>query len=125
MGADFAELTHQPPAETVLVMGCPREDFIAAEFEMLRKFLREGGSIVVLMSAGGEAKANTNINFFLEEYGMSVNADTVIRAAFHKYTHPQECHITGGVLNRAVVESTQQRRDAAAGDASTVSHAIR
>ena len=110
LGGDFAELTQTPPEETVVVLGCPKEDFTAAEFEMLRKFIREGGSLIVLLAEGGEARANTNINFLLEEYGMSVNADAVVRASFHKYMHPRECHITGGVLNRAVTEATQQRQ---------------
>ena len=33
-----------------------------------------GGSVLVLLSEGGESKANTNINFLLEECGVLVNS---------------------------------------------------
>ena len=31
----------------------------------------------------------TNINFFLEEYGIMVNTDGVVRTNYHKYFHPK------------------------------------
>ena len=45
---------------------------------------------------------DTNINFLLEEYGMVVNDDSVIRTVFYKYFHPKQALVTNGVLNRAV-----------------------
>lgn len=33
----------------------------------------EGGSLFVMAEEGGEKKANSNINFLLEEYGIAVN----------------------------------------------------
>lgn len=35
--------------------------------------MESGGSVLVLLGEGGEAKLETNINFFLEEYGIAVN----------------------------------------------------
>lgn len=32
-----------------------------------------GGKIIILLGEGGEQEFNTNINFFLEEYGMTIN----------------------------------------------------
>ncbi|XP_041977277.1 intraflagellar transport protein 52 homolog isoform X2 [Aricia agestis] len=55
------------------------------------------------MSDGGEERMNTNINFFLEEYGIVVNNDCVVRAQYHKFYHPKECHISNGILNRGVL----------------------
>lgn len=32
-----------------------------------------GGKVIILLGEGGEQEFNTNINFFLEEYGMTIN----------------------------------------------------
>jgi intraflagellar transport protein 52 len=55
------------------------------------------------MNEGGEAKMNTNINALLEQFGIFVNADTVIRKAFHKYLHPKEAYVGNGCLNKELV----------------------
>jgi len=39
----------------------------------LKKYLENGGSILVMLGEGGEKRFNTNINFFLEEYGIMIN----------------------------------------------------
>jgi intraflagellar transport protein 52 len=44
------------------------------QFISLRRFISIGGSILVLMGEGGESKADTNINFFLEEHGIMINS---------------------------------------------------
>ena len=54
---------------------------------------------------GGEKRFDTNINFFLEEYGIMINNDSVVRTNYHKYFHPKECLISNGVLNRAISEA--------------------
>lgn len=55
------------------------------------------------MQEGGEAKTNTNINAMLEQIGISVNTDSVIRKAFHKYLHPKEAFVGNGCLNKELV----------------------
>ncbi|MEW5301201.1 MAG: hypothetical protein WDW38_004741 [Sanguina aurantia] len=87
----------------VLVLGCPRERFTASEFEVLKRFVHSGGSLLVLLNEGGEEKAGTNINYLLEEFGISVNNDAVVRTTHYKYLHPKEVLIADGVLNRAVL----------------------
>lgn len=57
---------------------------------------------MVLLSEGGEQQADTNINFLLEEFGVVVNNDAVIRTIFYKYFDPKEALISNGVLNRSV-----------------------
>ncbi|KAK7073601.1 Intraflagellar transport protein 52, partial [Halocaridina rubra] len=57
----------------VMVLACPRQKFTEGQFSILRRYVDEGGSLFVLAEEGGEKKANTNINFLLEEYGISVN----------------------------------------------------
>lgn len=80
----------------------PREKFTAGEFEALKQFLEKGGDILVMLGEGGEAKYDTNINFLLEEYGIMVNTDAVVRNVYYKYFHPKEALISNGVLNREI-----------------------
>ncbi|XP_072862574.1 intraflagellar transport protein 52 homolog isoform X2 [Chlorocebus sabaeus] len=80
----------------------PREKFTAAEFEILKKYLDSGGDVLVMLGEGGESRFDTNINFFLEEYGIMVNNDAVVRNVYYKYFHPKEALVSGGVLNRAL-----------------------
>jgi len=55
------------------VLAGPREKFTENEINHLKKYLESGGSIMVLLGEGGEKRFNTNINFFLEEYGIMIN----------------------------------------------------
>ncbi|XP_048406360.1 intraflagellar transport protein 52 homolog [Stegostoma tigrinum] len=80
----------------------PREKFTAAELEILKKYLENGGRILVMLGEGGESKYDTNINFLLEEYGIMVNNDAVVRNMYYKYFHPKEALISNGVLNREI-----------------------
>ena len=58
---------------------------------------------MLFMSEGGEVKLQTNINAMLEQLGMSVNNDSVIRKTFHKYLHPKEAFIANGILNPELI----------------------
>jgi intraflagellar transport protein 52 len=55
------------------------------------------------MHEGGEQKLGTNINAMLEQLGISVNSDSVIRKSFFKYLHPKEAYISSGILNNELV----------------------
>ncbi len=46
---------------------------------------------------------NTNLNFLLEQFGMSVKSDCVVRASFCKYFIPKEAYISNGILNQELV----------------------
>ncbi|CAH8593501.1 unnamed protein product [Schistosoma turkestanicum] len=80
------------------------EKFSAAEFDSIRKYLETGGSLLVLMGENGETNYTTNINFLLEQFGIMVNSDTVLRTSYFKYYHPKEALIPNGILNRAIAE---------------------
>jgi len=41
----------------------------------------------------------------LEQVGISVNADCVIRKTFYKYLHPKEAYVGNGCLNDELVKS--------------------
>ncbi len=90
---------------SILVLGCPKDKFSTTEFQVLKKYVQLGGSILVLMGEGGEARAGTNINYWLEEYGLSVNPDSVVRTTHFKYMHPKEVLISDGILNRGILNA--------------------
>ncbi|CAM4733194.1 unnamed protein product [Leuciscus chuanchicus] len=80
----------------------PREKFTAAELEVLKQYLDSGGALLVMLGEGGEMKYDTNINFLLEEFGIMINNDAVIRNVYYKYFHPKEALVSNGVLNREI-----------------------
>ncbi|XP_041672451.1 intraflagellar transport protein 52 homolog [Cheilinus undulatus] len=80
----------------------PREKFTASELEVLKLFLDGGGNVLVMLGEGGEMKYDTNINFLLEEFGIMVNNDVVVRNVYYKYFHPTEALVSDGVLNREI-----------------------
>ena len=52
----------------------PQLKFADFEFQALKQYLENGdGKILVLLEEGGERKSSSNINYFIEEYGTSVN----------------------------------------------------
>lgn len=57
----------------VFVVPAPQERFTESEFNVIKKYLDGGGSLLVLMTEGGEKSLQTNINFLLEEFGIMVN----------------------------------------------------
>lgn len=71
----------------------------------MKRYLKQGGSILVMLSEGGEDKAGTNINYLLEEFGISVNGDSVVRTTHYKYLHPKEVLISDGIMNRSIVQT--------------------
>lgn len=54
----------------------------------------------IVLNEGGEAKLNTNINYLLEQFGISCNSDSVVRTSYYKYLHPKETYISHGVLSQ-------------------------
>lgn len=81
-----------------------------------------------MLGEGGETEFNTNLNFLLEDYGMSINngmsdkselffvvfylkiflflnfkrIDSTVRAHYYKYFHPKESMVGGGVVCAAM-----------------------
>lgn len=51
------------------------------QFEAIKSFLKGGGSAAFLLGEGGEERLGTNVNYLLEEYGMTVHKDSVVRKA--------------------------------------------
>lgn len=98
------------------VFAGPREMFTEDEFTAIRDYVRQGHSVLISLGEGGEGKSNTNVNYLLEEFGISINNDSVVRTVYHKYQHPKECLVANGVLChdfvRAVKGEKRQDQDA-------------
>ena len=92
-------------AAALVVFGNPQQKFTAAEFEVLKQYLGDGGSVLVFSSAGGEAQNSTNLNYLTEEFGININSDCVVRLSHDKYLHPKETLIADGILNRDIASS--------------------
>lgn len=60
----------------------PKRKFSVDQFDHLKHLLESGTSILILLNEEGEKASKSNINYFLEEYGMAVNSDVVIRTSF-------------------------------------------
>ena len=86
----------------LVIFFCPKDMFSKQEFEAMKQYLDNGGRLFFLTSEGGEHKNQTNLNYFLEQYGISVNTDCVVRTAFYKYFYPKETFISSGILNEEV-----------------------
>lgn len=87
----------------LLVIGGPREPFRETEIVDLVKYFQAGGSMMIMLGEGGEGKNNTNINYLLEQFGISVNSDSLVRTSYYKYLHPKEVFISKGILNKEIV----------------------
>lgn len=95
-------------AAALVVFGNPQQKFTAAEFEVLKQYLGDGGSVLILSSEGGESQNSTNLNYLIEEFGINVNSDCVVRLSHDKYLHPKEALIADGILNRQVASSLKK-----------------
>jgi intraflagellar transport protein 52 len=84
----------------ILILGMPRQMFNAKELDHLKQFVQSGRSLLVFLGEGGEQKNNTNINYLLEQFKISVNNDCVVRTSYYKYLHPKEAYISSGVLSK-------------------------
>lgn len=58
----------------LFVTASPAKKFTAAELDALKRYVSppHSGSILILLTEGGESKLNTNINVFLDEFGIKV-----------------------------------------------------
>ncbi|XP_034940573.1 intraflagellar transport protein 52 homolog [Chelonus insularis] len=85
----------------LLVLAEPRSKFTELELNSIRGFINSGKNVLVMLGEGGENKLNTNINFLLEEFGIMINNDSVIRMSYSRNLHPKECTISHGLSNKS------------------------
>lgn len=64
---------------SIFVLAGPQEKFTEAEFQYLKDYVTNGGNLFLMLGEGGETDYfNTNVNFLLEEYGMSINNGDIL-----------------------------------------------
>lgn len=73
-----------------------------SEITLLRVYVEHGGSILVLAEANGPINL---YNEFTQHFGISVYADCVLRAIYHKYDHPKDCFIQNAILCPVLLET--------------------
>ncbi len=98
----------------LLVLGGPRDPLRKEEFEDLLKYIRSGGSVFVMLGEGGEAKNGTNVNYLIEQFGISINNDSLVRTSYYKYLHPKEVFVSNGIMNKEVVRTARGFQKSAA-----------
>ena len=68
----------------VMVFGGPREKFTEHEIEELKAFVNKGGSLVFFVGEGGDPSGPSNVNSVVEEYGITIQPDCVVRTVYYK-----------------------------------------
>jgi len=73
---------------SVFVIANPLMKYTEPEFKTLKHFVDSGGSVLVMLTDGGEG--SSNINYFLEQFNIFGNPDGVVRTSYHRMPHPKE-----------------------------------
>lgn len=78
-----------PRAVSCVVLGAPRDRFSPAEIDALKAFVAAGGALAVFAADGTDVKTggkelSSNVNQLLEDFGISVHADSVVRTVYYK-----------------------------------------
>jgi len=100
VGLNKDEIAADTVNSKCIVFGNSREKFTPAEIDTLKKYVDEGGSCLFLFKeTDGAKELATNANNFLEQFGIGVNNDSVVRTVYYRYHHPKETLIVDGVMS--------------------------
>eukprot|EP00605_Chrysophyceae_sp_TOSAG23-4_P000781 GSChrysophyteH1.ASY1.ANO1.870.1 assembled CDS len=80
----------------LLVFGGSRETFSEEECRDLKSWLEGGGRMLFLVSDADDKHHRCNYKELLNDFGVTVNDDTVMRQIYYKYLHPKEVFIADG-----------------------------
>jgi len=105
-----AEALDKSSGMSLLVLGNPTKPLSASECQRLVQFVLEGGHLLATAAEGGFQ--DCNLNSVLQQFGVAVNSDAVVRSVYHKYLHPKHVFISDGVVNRAVADTISARSGA-------------
>eukprot|EP01065_Artemidia_motanka_P046869 TRINITY_DN7199_c0_g1_i1.p1 TRINITY_DN7199_c0_g1~~TRINITY_DN7199_c0_g1_i1.p1 ORF type:complete len:534 (+),score=181.17 TRINITY_DN7199_c0_g1_i1:54-1604(+) len=109
-----------------------RERFDAGEIDAIRRYLQDGGSVLISLGEGGEqgpwatsggdtvSGPSCNLNKVVEEItggAITINNDCVVRTVYYKFFHPKEVHIGdgNGILNRELTKAAKRADEADGG----------
>jgi len=103
----------------IVVFGGPRDRFTNAEFDAIKQYINDyDGSVLLCMGEGGEPHFNKkNVNYLLEDYGIMINSDAVVRTVYYKYLHPKEVYVSTGIVNREINRAAGRTKGKDAGAA--------
>ena len=87
----------------------PTKKFKTSELDALKQYLEGGKSIIFMAGEGGELKLGTNINYLLENNGIFINDDAVIRTSYFKYFNPKEVFIQNGVCDQEFIRVANKK----------------
>lgn len=93
-----------------LIFGNPRHEFTPAEMDCLKQYVDDGGSMLFLFrETDGKKERESNANTLLEQFGLAVNNDSLVRTVYYKYHHPKETLIVDGVTSASLTASALSR----------------
>jgi len=93
---------------SLLIISGSRQFYKQKDIDVILKYFENGGSLYIALGEGGVEKNNTNLNDFLESYGVTFNSDCVIRNSYSKYFHPKECYIEEGQYHSEISKTLKQ-----------------
>ena len=91
----------------LVIFGGTREPLSVLELDELKKWLQGGGRALLLLHEKDKDQTQTrsNLHGMLEEFGIVMNEDSVMRTVYHKYLHPKEVFISDGLLAKDLLRS--------------------
>lgn len=106
----------------MIVFGGSREPLTAVELGELKKWLHGGGRALMLLHERGRQQGQSNLHELLEECGISMNDDSIMRTVYHKYLHPKEVFISDGVLAKDLLLRGRAGKENSSRGAGTMSN---
>lgn len=90
------------PFSKIIILAGTKSPLSVNEVTLLRAFIEHGGSVLVL----AEANAPVHMyNALTQQFGITVYQDCVLRAVYHKYSHPKECFIQNAMICPILLET--------------------
>jgi intraflagellar transport protein 52 len=82
-----------------IILARPNKAFEPEEIKVLKKFMEEGGGVMVMANEGKEEQSFQHINKLTDEYGITIAHDAIVRTVyFRDYYHPKEAFIKNASL---------------------------
>ncbi|CAM6110902.1 unnamed protein product [Calypogeia fissa] len=83
-----------------VVFGSPQEKFTKNEVDSLHAYVKRGGCLLYLSTQGGHGNQGSNVNDIIQQYGITINSDCLVRTVQEKYLHPKEVLVTDSSLSK-------------------------